>query len=160
MLRLFKDEKDKNGNLLVDEGFGITKLIATLINIEYAILTSDSNIAIEEPENHLHPKYQSLLAEMFVDAHKNYGINFIIETHSEYLIRKLQTLVAKKELKPNEVSLQYVYDASPENRPKGEPHVKNIAIRPDGTLQEPFGPGFFDEADNLAMDLLTIKAMS
>jgi AAA15 family ATPase/GTPase len=160
MLRLFKDEKDKNGNLLVDEGFGITKLIATLINIEYAILTSDSNIAIEEPENHLHPKYQSLLADMFVDVYKNYGINFIIETHSEYLVRKLQTLVAKKELTAEEVSLQYVYDAKTENRPKGEPHVKSIGIRPDGTLQTSFGPGFFDEADNLAMDLLTIKAMS
>lgn len=182
VIRLFKSSEDKKGRLLVDEGFGITKFVVTLINIEYVILSmqkrhgvysmitndgkisgkcrSYTTISIEEPENHLHPRFQSLLADMIVDAYKNYHVEFIVETHSEYLIRKLQTLVAKKELKPNEVSLQYVYDASPENRPKGEPHVKNIAIRPDGTLQEPFGSGFFDEADNLAMDLLTIKAMS
>ena len=118
-----------------------------------------TTLAIEEPENHLHPRYQALLAEMFVDAYKNYNIHFIVETHSEYMVRKLQTLVAKKELTQGEVSLQYVYDADPEKRPKGEPHVKSIKIREDGTLREAFGPGFFDEADNLAMDLLTIKAM-
>lgn len=182
VIRLFKSSEDKKGRLLVDEGFGITKFVVTLINIEYVILSmqkqygvysmitndrkisgkcrSYTTISIEEPENHLHPKFQSLLADMIVDAYKNYHVEFIVETHSEYLIRKLQTLVAKKELTPNEVSLQYVYEASPEKRPIGEPHVKNIPLREDGILLEPFGPGFLDEADNLAMDILTIKTMS
>lgn len=174
-VRIFKDAKDTTGRLLADEGYGITKLITTLINIEMVSkLKSLSNdrwtigtnrgkgytLAIEEPENHLHPRYQSLLAEMFADAYKNYGIHFIIETHSEYMVRKLQTLVAKKELTPAEVSLQYLYSPDVEQRPKGEPQVKNIPIREDGILEEPFGPGFFDEADNLAMDILTIKTMS
>ena len=164
LVRLFKNTEDKIGRSLVDEGFGITKLIVTLINIELAILSKPKHevvtLAIEEPENHLHPRYQSLLAEMFADAYKNYGIHFIVETHSEYMVRKLQTLVAKKELTPDEVSLQYLYSPDIEQRPKGEPQVKNIPIREDGILKEPFGPGFLDEADNLAMDILTIKAMS
>ena len=177
LIRLYKSKEDKKGIVLADEGFGVTKFIATLLNVELAILrepktfeaqkskSNNSNrfiqtLAIEEPENHLHPKFQSMLAEMFMEAYKKYRVQFIIETHSEYLIRKLQTLVAKKELTPDEVSLQYVYDALPENRPVGEPHVKDIPIREDGTLKCPFGPGFFDEADNQAMDLLTIKAMS
>ena len=99
-----------------------TKLITTLINIELSILTKDYKyvtLAIEEPENHLHPRYQALLAEMFADAYKNYGIHFIVETHSEYMVRKLQTLVAKKELTPAEVSLQYLYNPDIELRPKG-----------------------------------------
>lgn len=159
-MRLFKDEKDKRGTLLADEGFGVTKFIAMLINIEYYKITGSKmlTLAIEEPENHLHPKYQSLLAEMFVDAYKEYGIHFIIETHSEYLIRKLQTLIAKEVINPEEVSLQYVYNANPESRPKSEPHVKHIPINEDGTLQDTFGSGFLDEADNLAMDILIIKA--
>ncbi len=163
LVRLYKDLNDKIGRLLVDEGYGITKLVATLINIEMAILSNNHNIitlAIEEPENHLHPRYQALLAEMFADAYKNYGIHFIVETHSEYMVRKLQTLVAKKELTPAEVSLQYLYSPDVEQRPKGEPQVKHIPIQEDGILQEPFGSGFLDEADNLAMDILTIKAMS
>jgi predicted ATPase len=152
------------GRLLADEGFGVTKLIGTLLNVEMAILKADGGkevtIAIEEPENHLHPKYQSLLAEMFADAYKNYGIHFIVETHSEYMVRKLQTLVARKELTPKEVSLQYFYSPDIEQRPLGEPQVKDIPIREDGILLAPFGPGFLDEADNLVTDILTLKAMS
>jgi predicted ATP-dependent endonuclease of OLD family len=134
--------------LLADEGLGITKLIGIMMNIEIAILSAKRNhlygygvlidkkqrypkiareitsIAIEEPENHLHPRYQALLAEMFVDAYKNYHIHFIVETHSEYMVRKLQTLVAKKDLTPAEVSLQYLYSPDVEQRPKGEPQVK------------------------------------
>ena len=181
-VRLYKTADDKRCRLLADEGLGVTKLVGTIINIEAAILSAEMNgltyryfkgtqryrpkrarevttLAIEEPENHLHPKYQALLADMIADAYKNYKIHFIVETHSEYIVRKLQTLVARKELSPEEVSLQYVYNADSEKRPKGEPHVKSIGIREDGTLIDTFGPGFFDEADNLAMDLLTIKAM-
>ena len=151
---------DYEGRLLADEGFGVTKLIGTLLNVEMAMLKADGKevtIAIEEPENHLHPKYQSLLAEMFADAYNKYGIHFIVETHSEYMVRKLQTLVARKELTPEEVSLQYFYNPDSEQRPQGEPQVKDIPIREDGILLAPFGPGFLDEADNLVMDILTAK---
>ncbi len=157
--KLHRTRDDKEGRLLADEGFGVTKLIGTLLNVEMAILKAEGGkevtIAIEEPENHLHPKYQSLLAEMFADAYKNHGIHFIVETHSEYMVRKLQTLVARKELTPEEVSLQYFYNPNIEQRPQGEPQVKDIPIGEDGILLAPFGPGFLDEADNLVMDILT-----
>lgn len=164
IVKIHKDENDKKGRLLADEGLGVNKLVSILTNLEYHIVRTLSQrsskyltLAIEEPESHLHPRFQSKLAEMFVDAYKNYGVHVIVETHSEYLIRKLQTLVAKKELGLGDVSIQYLYNPDIEKRPKGEPQVKDIEIRNDGTLRVPFGPGFFDEADNLAMDLLTIK---
>lgn len=180
---IYKDENDKKGRALADYGYGISQLISVLIEIETSILKGrvkcvrkvvnretahvnigqiftyggsykyeDRTIAIEEPEIHLHPKYQSLLAEMFVEAYKVYGINFIIETHSEYLVRRLQTLVAKKEIDKELVSLVYV-----ESRADSEKKVRRIEINEDGCLKEPFGEGFFDEADNLAMNLLLIK---
>ena len=119
-----------------------------------------STITIEEPEVNLHPKFQSKLAEMFMEAFKSYNISFIVETHSEYMIRKLQTLVAKKELKPDDVALHYIYHHDEAKRPAGKPQVLQIKIKEDGRLSEPFGSGFFDEADNLAMDLLTIKSLN
>lgn len=114
-------------------------------------------IAIEEPEVHQHPKFQSLLADMFVDAYNQYNIHFIIETHSEYLIRKLQTHVAKGVINNDCISLIYMYNANVSKRPIYTEQVKTIEILPDGKLSDSFGDGFFDEADRLAMNLLNIN---
>lgn len=167
--------------LLADEGYGISQLVSVILEIETAILESrvsmrrvegavnpfgllqdsekelcyqPSTIAIEEPEVHLHPRYQSMLAEMFLEAYKLYNIHFIVETHSEYLIRKLQTIVAKQGVSSSDVALHYI------DRAEGaqSPNVRHIEIEADGRLNSPLGSGFFDEADNLAMNLLEIKA--
>ena len=157
--------------LLADEGYGITQLLSLLLQIDNIIkknintkeekrLSTDfidydephTFIAIEEPEIHLHPKYQSLLADLFVEAYKDHHIHFIIETHSEYLIRKLQVLVAEKKLKPSEVSLNYV-----DKDKKGVSHNRQIEIQEDGGLSESLGSGFFDESDRLAIDLFRLK---
>lgn len=155
--------------LLADEGYGITQLVALLLQVENNILNAElrsvetkvfaerdllyvpSTIYVEEPEVHLHPKYQSLLADMFVEAYQKYNIHFIIETHSEYLIRKLQVLVADKEnkLTSNDVSLNYV-----DKDENGVSHNRQIKIQEDGRLSEPFGPGFFDESKSLVMQMM------
>lgn len=163
--------------LLADEGFGVTQIVYVLLQIEIIIATSaykfshpfikgveqkfrESTIAIEEPEINLHPKFQSLLADLFINAYKTFNIHFVVETHSEYIIRKLQTFVAKKEIKPDDVALHYLYPHDKQQRPKGKPQVMKIRIKDDGRLNESFGTGFFDEADNLAMDLLKIKSLN
>ena len=183
-IRLYKSSDDKCGRLLFDEGYGITQLISILLQIETAIISAkeekankesveglsafdeydkvkyhfeENTIAIEEPEIHLHPSYQSKLAEMFVEAYQKYNIHFMIETHSEYLIRKLQTLVAKKNISEDDISIQYVYSPSVEARPLYTPQIKSISVKSDGRLTDSFGSGFFDEADNAAMELLSLK---
>lgn len=152
--------KGEERYLLADEGYGITQLLTLLLHIDNCLPNYSLNnrkpqwICVEEPEVHLHPKYQSLLADMFVEAYQKYNIHFIIETHSEYLIRKLQVMVADKEnkLTPNDVSLNYV-----DKDENGISTNRKINILEDGRLSEPFGPGFFDEADSLAMNLMKYK---
>ena len=156
-------EEDNEKRLLADEGYGITQLTLLLLRIDNFIPSTPDEYQtynpryffVEEPEIHLHPKYQSLLAEMFVEAYQKYNIHFIIETHSEYLIRKLQVMVADKEnaLTSNDVSLNYV-----EKNEEGVSHNRQIKILEDGRLSEPFGSGFYDEADTLAMELMKYKA--
>ena len=116
-----------------------------------------STMTVEEPEIHLHPRFQSLLAEMFVEAYKKYNIHFIIETHSEYLIRKLQVMVADKNnsLISNNVSLYYA-----EKDENGVSTNRKIEFLEDGRLSDSFGSGFFDEATGLSMDLLRMKIES
>lgn len=179
-LRLHEDEDDKEGSLLADSGYGLTQLFAILLNIEIAIMerkrgqhSSDDKIsiypdtdvvydsptiAIEEPEIHLHPNFQAKLAELFAEAYKEYGINFIIETHSEYLIRKLQTLVLpaakEKQIDRNQISIIYINNVDVNKREPGEPHVKSIHINKYGFLDDDFGSGFFDEALKLSDSLI------
>jgi predicted ATPase len=167
-------EKDGELRLLADEGYGISQLVVLLLQIETQITTATirqiagecsvvykpiydfSSIYVEEPETHLHPKFQSLLADMFVEAYQEYKIRFIIETHSEYLIRKLQVMVADKDisLTPDEVSLNYVE----KDETTGISTNRQIKVLDDGRLSEPFGTGFLDEAGNRARDLLLFKA--
>ena len=182
VIRLY-GKNDRKGMLLVDKGLGISQLFAVLLKIENAIIESKINekkhelyihgfssscvkhartysqthpitVALEEPEVHLHPRYQSLLADMIVEAYQEYGVHFIVETHSEYLIRKLQVLVAGKEnkLTSNDVSLNYV-----EKDENDVSHNRQIEILEDGRLSESFGKGFYDEADELALELFRCK---
>lgn len=154
-------QKDGRKSLLADEGYGITQIVSVLMNIENEILIKKNmrmgvdpvegkvdyfpTIAFEEPELSLHPKLQSKLAEIFYDANVNYGIDFIIETHSEYLVRKTQIIVANmKADKSNPFNVVYV--------PVGDKPY-NMDYMDDGRFARPFGPGFFDEADNLATEL-------
>ena len=110
-------------------------------------------IAIEEPEIHLHPKLQSLLADMFLEAYEKYNIHFIIETHSEYLIRKAQVHVAQAKYNNEEELDQkcpYSVIYVPEHGEK--PYAMEFCT--DGRFKNEFGKGFFDEATNLAFEIL------
>ena len=97
----------------------------------------------------LHPALQSLLADLFYEVHSEYKINFIVETHSEYLIRKTQLIVKEKELeiKPNTNPFSVIYfDSSLKQW--------NMEYREDGVFKKDFGPGFFDVSSQQAMKLL------
>jgi AAA15 family ATPase/GTPase len=171
------NKPNEEERLLADEGYGITQLVSILLQIETVIMSAKVNpykgdfdfyvndeyhdkeyhyetntIAIEEPEIHLHPKYQSLLADMIAEAYKMYNIHFMVETHSEYLIRKLQLLVANEKISNEEVSILYVN--TKEDNPEGDIKVKSIQICKDGYLDDSFGPGFFDEASTLSRQLM------
>ncbi len=135
--------------------------IITLEGIKLNSTTLDDNVQyqkqatliIEEPEANLHPLLQSKLADFFALT-VNYfpNMKFIIETHSEYLIRKLQLLVAKESISPEKLIIHY-FNAN-EHVNANEPKVKIIEINRYGQLTENFGPGFFDEAINLKFDLM------
>jgi predicted ATPase len=120
----------------------------------YGDYFGDSSILIiEEPETNLHPALQSKLTDMLVECYEKYNIQFIIETHSEYLIRKLQYLIAKKDFKADDAVI-YNFRKVPEDN---EEIVKRIDINEDGELSSDFYPGFFDEALNWELELLKLK---
>jgi predicted ATP-dependent endonuclease of OLD family len=141
---------------LVEQGLGLSNIMTLLLRL-VIFDKPDTTIIFEEPETNLHPAFQSKLADLFLDAKKSYSSypQFIIETHSEYMVRKFQYLVAKGEMKKEDVVIYYFHD--PNNTPEGEKQVKKIEILEDGSLSDDFGTGFFDEADNLAINLFNFQ---
>lgn len=116
------------------------------------------NLYLEEPETNLHPNWQSLIAELLA-SHLKLGIRYIIETHSEYFVRKLQKMVAEKTIEHDLISIHYFNCDKNVDEAQGEPKVKNILIKNNGTLSQSFGPGFFDESGKLSLDLLRINSI-
>lgn len=147
---------------LADKGMGSIQLMILLFRIAtkmaeagigYGGKTVISLLIIEEPEQNLHPMLQSELADFFFSLNKDYGFQFIIETHSEYLIRKSQVLVAKEHFASQEELLK----ASPFKViyfPSDGKFPYDMLYRPDGKFENEFGHGFFDEASNLIFDIL------
>jgi len=111
-------------------------------------------LIVEEPEQNLHPKLQSKLADMFLSLHQKYDANILVETHSEYLVRRSQVLVAEAKYKDEKEladKCPFKVYYFPETG-KGMPYEMQYSTH--GNFTRPFGDGFYDEADNLAMRLM------
>jgi hypothetical protein len=91
---------------LRDVGIGISQVLPVLTLAFFA--PAGSTVLLEEPEIHLHPLAQSVLAELFVEVSRQRRVQFIVETHSEHLFRRLQTLVAKEELSLDDCRMYFV----------------------------------------------------
>lgn len=165
-LKLLEDKKN-----IEKEGYGIQQIIPLIIilslsdKLHNSDLKDDPNqwmqsqynmveyeninkFLIEEPEANLHPSFQSKLADLFLDAWIKYDHEFVIETHSEYLIRKLQYHVGTGKIDPSIINIYY-FDKNEKPR--------KINIKKDGNLSAEFGTGFYDEADNIAIDLFMLN---
>lgn len=140
---------------LADLGFGFSQLFPIIMKI-IMCLNENTILIIEEPEANLHPNLQSKLADVFVACIKyNSGLKLVIETHSEYFIRKLQYYTKAKKITTEE-SVIYYFNAD-KYVTSQEPKVKKIEIRENGSLSDIFGPGFYDETSTLQFELYKLN---
>jgi predicted ATPase len=89
---------------IADVGFGVSQVLPVLV----ALLAAKPGqvVYLEQPEIHLHPLAQKLLARMLAEAAQR-GVIVIVETHSALLVQGVQTLVAKGELAPSLIKLHW-----------------------------------------------------
>ncbi|RUQ29754.1 MAG: DUF3696 domain-containing protein [Candidatus Competibacteraceae bacterium] len=98
--------KDGVAANLRDVGIGISQVLPVITLAFFA--QPGSTVLLEEPEIHLHPLAQSALAELFVGVSRQRQVQFIVETHSEHLFRRLQTLVARDQVRVDDCRLYFV----------------------------------------------------
>jgi AAA ATPase-like protein len=139
---------------IVDTGYGVSQILPVLGQIWWARHRPRtvgraplvSLLAIEQPELHLHPAHQALLADALVGEVSADGngsnsgsdrIHFLIETHSETLLNRLGELVARGQLSHDDVQV-VIFDAT-----DSESHLTDVSTSSfgeDGVLIDwPYG---------------------
>jgi AAA15 family ATPase/GTPase len=89
---------------IVDVGSGVSQILPVLVALVAA--EPDQLVYLEEPEIHLHPRAQANLGDIIVDA-ANRGVRVVLETHSDLLLRRIQSLVAEDKISPDKAILHW-----------------------------------------------------
>lgn len=134
---------------LRDVGIGVSQVLPVLTLAYFA--PKNATILLEEPEIHLHPLAQSVLAEMFVEVSKQRSVQFIIETHSEHLFRRMQTLIAKELTSTNDCKMYFV------EREKGMAKMRELCVDDFGGVKN-WPDKFFGDTTNEAKEQALARA--
>jgi len=90
---------------LVDVGYGVSQVLPLVVQ---SILASKRRrVLLQQPEVHLHPKGQAALGTFFSRMVAHSKKEFVIETHSDYLLDRVRLEVAKGTLRPDEVGILF-----------------------------------------------------
>ena len=89
---------------IADVGISVSQTLPVLV----ALLSAKPGqlVYLEQPEIHLHPRAQTAMAQVLVDAAMR-GVRIVAETHSSLLLLGVQTLVAEGKLPPELVKLHW-----------------------------------------------------
>jgi predicted ATPase len=96
----------KNSDMvnIADVGFGVSQTLPVLVAL--LVARPGQLVYLEQPEIHLHPRAQVVMAEILADAAQR-EVRVVTETHSDLLVLSIQTLVAEGKLSPELVKLHW-----------------------------------------------------
>ncbi len=134
-----KDEQQYDINAIATgiKNFGVLQVLLT-----NNYLTQDSILIVDEPEVHLHPKWQLKYAQVIIELVKK-GVKALITSHSPYMIEALKRYSDKENLQ-DKTNFYLAEDGYIENTNK----LQEIYEK----LSEPY-----DEFDRMDSDILNGK---
>ncbi len=147
----FSRKNPKSLTNIADFGFGASQVLPLIVQ---ALAAERGSLTIaEQPEIHLNPKLQSVLAELLVEM-ANTDHRVVVETHSEHLLLRLRNLIAKNIISTDKVALYFV------ESDKGDSTIRKIDISPDGHIEPSEWPeGFFEDSLREALDLAVTQSI-
>ncbi len=140
--RLYVELLDLRSDTVVshrDVGVGFSQVLPILVNCYSG---KNATVCIEQPELHLHPRLQGDLADVFIQTSigSDQNNSYVIETHSEAIIRRLMRRVREGVISKDDISIVYV-----EQIGQGS-SVSQIEIDNEGDLVDEWPNGFFEES--------------
>ncbi|ACT13901.1 MULTISPECIES: DUF3696 domain-containing protein [Pectobacterium] len=147
---LFMDIKNDLKLYPSQVGIGLSQILPIIVAAHFV---TKGFIAIEQPELHIHPAFQVVIGDLFIQSNEFKSTNpmFIVETHSEHIILRIlkrirQTTEKKisqtgRHVTPEDISIIYLQSTS-----EGI-IAKKQNITEDGDFEEDWPNGFFDERD-------------
>jgi len=142
----FYDESTKTNVHPQDMGVGISQSLPIIIA---SSLYEDTNIFVEQPELHLHPKLQMEIADEFIRSVNEQNNEFMIESHSEhFLLRIMRRMRQTAEgiledeslrLTPDDVCLLYV------DNDHELTYLQELRLSAKGRLLDHWPNGFFED---------------
>jgi predicted ATPase len=147
---LLSYQESKTPINVADAGFGVSQVLPILVQATTA--RPDSLTLVEQPEAHLNPRQQVVLAELFADMAKR-GARALVETHSEHILVALRRLVASGALKANEIAIYFV------ERSGFKSTARQVPIEDNGHIDRTAWPkDFFQEGLREAIALAEAQA--
>jgi len=139
------------GRNIADLGFGYSQILPIVLQLWHCCVrgrtvsgsvSKASILTIEQPELHLHPRYQSLLADVFAavsnpENRLDSSPPMILETHSEHIVNRFGTLISRGIL--DRKSIQVLLFEQEEGITK----VRRVEFDDAGVLAESWPLGFF-----------------
>lgn len=136
---------------LTHVGVGVSQVLPILVMCLLAEV--DTTLIIEQPELHLHPKVQTLLADFFLSM-AMLGKQCIIETHSEYIINRLRFRAAAAQDETIS-SLMKIYFVE---KKEGASVFRDVVVNKYGAITD-WPEGFFDQSQSEAEEILRAATM-
>jgi len=99
---------------LLDVGYGVSQALPVVV--ESVLVAPEQLLLLQQPEVHLHPRAQAALGSLFVDLHRESNKQFVIETHSDYIIDRVRQEVARGRVDASDVQLLYFEKEGSETR--------------------------------------------
>lgn len=96
----------KNGINIKNEASGAKIFIILKMLLDRDLISTDSVLIFDEPENHLHPEWQNKFAEIISLISKELGANIICITHSPNMLLALE-IYGKKIISENQFHCYY-----------------------------------------------------
>ena len=119
-------------------GFGITQVLPIVISA--LSIPQNDLLLIENPEAHLHPAGQALMGQFLAEM-ANFGIQVIVETHSDHVLNGIRRAVKSGIIPSEKVVLHFFRARTPDS-----PQVLSPVIDNSGNV-DVWPEGFFDQFD-------------